>query len=197
MAKETFVELPPIVIRRMKLTVVGDSPLITHRFSEKAKKMMLDKQQKKAAQGREAKDPEQQFRESLYPHPDGGYGFPAVAFKAAAVNACRFEGNITMTVARGAFHIPGDLVHIDGDEPEMREDMVRIAHSTADIRYRGMFRNWKCTFDVMYNENVLSMEQIVNLFNIAGFGAGVGEWRPGSKSGGSFGMFHVDGADNE
>ena len=49
----------------------------------------------------------------------------------------------------------------------------------------------------MYNENVLSMEQIVNLFNIAGFGAGVGEWRPGSKSGGSFGMFHVDGADNE
>lgn len=33
-------------------------------------------------------------------------------------------------------------------------------------------------------------EQIVNLFNVAGFACGVGEWRP-SKDG-SFGTFHVE-----
>jgi len=64
----------------MKLTLIGDSPLITHQWSAKAKKMMLDKQMKKATGAREAKNPEQDYKDSLYVHPDGGYGFPAIAF---------------------------------------------------------------------------------------------------------------------
>jgi hypothetical protein len=43
---------------------------------------------------------------------------------------------------------------------------------------------------VRYNRNVLSAEQIVSLFNTAGFAIGIGEWRP-QKNGG-FGMFHVE-----
>jgi hypothetical protein len=43
--------------------------------------------------------------------------------------------------------------------------------------------------DVRFNRNVLSAAQIVNLFNTAGFGGGIGEWRP--EKDGQFGMFHV------
>lgn len=187
--KETFITLPALNIQFLKLRLVGDSPLICHAWSEKAKREMLDKQMKKAKQAKEAKNPDADFRASLYPHPEGGYGFPAVAFKAAAVDACSSVEGVTKVEARGAFHIIGDMVKING-EPTPREDMVRIGMGTADIRYRGEFREWSTEITLRYNANVLSAEQIANLFNTAGFAVGIGEWRP--QRDGSFGMFHVE-----
>ncbi len=182
------IELPRLNIERMRITLIGDSPLICHAWSRKAKEQMLAKQMKKAKAAKEAKDPEQDFLDSLYQHPDGGYGFPAVAFKSSAVDACSHISGVTKVEARGAFHIDVELVQIVG-EPTPREDMVRIAMGTADIRYRGEFKTWHAEIELRYNANVLSPEQIVNLFNTAGFAIGVGEWRP--QRDGSFGMFHV------
>lgn len=190
------ITLPPLNIQRAEITLVGDSPLICHAWSHKAKEQMLAKQMKKAKQAKEAKDPEQDFWDSLYILQDDAdrnpskmvFGFPSVGFKAAAVDACSHVEGVTKVEARGAFHIVGDMVVLNG-HPQMREDMVRIAMGTADIRYRGEFREWSTTFTLRYNASVLSIEQIVNLFNTAGFAIGVGEWRP--QKDGSFGMFHV------
>jgi hypothetical protein len=186
----TTIEVPRFDRGRAAITLAGDSPLICHAWSDKAKKMMLDKQMKKAKGGKEAKDPERDFLDSLYPHPDGGYGFPIVGFKAAAVSACRYVDGLPMTIARGAFHINGELAKIEGSDPVSREDMVRVGMGTADIRYRGQFDPWSVTLDLVYNPAALSLEQIVNLFNIAGFGVGVGEWRP--EKDGQYGRFHVE-----
>ena len=194
------ISIPAVKINEVRITLIGDSPMICHAWSEKAKKEMLDKQMKKAKGGKEAKDPFKDFIDSLYwlsdkpisPTMDSlvnaKFGFPAVAFKSAAVDACSYADGITKVMARGAFHISSDMVVIQG-VPEMREDMVRIGMGTADIRYRGEFRTWKAELDIRYNEAALSVEQIVNLFNIGGFAVGVGEWRP--QKDGSFGMFHV------
>lgn len=182
------VSVPRINVQHMQLTLIGDSPLISHKWSEKAKKEMLDKQMKRAKTAKAAKDPEQDYRDSMYEIPDGGYGFPCVAFKAAAVSACRFADGMKMTEARGAFHVVGELAPLVG-EPAMREDMVRVGMGTADIRYRGEFRLWRTTLAIDYNADAISAEQIVNLFNLAGFGVGVGEWRP--ERDGSYGRFHV------
>lgn len=188
MAIPTVIAIPQIAIKELQLTLIGDSPLICHKWSDKAKQMMLDKQTGKAIQKKAPKDPEQDYKDSLYDHPDGGYGFPSVGFKAAAVSACRSVEGIKMTEARAAFHVPGELIKIEG-EPRPREDMVRIGMGTADIRYRGEFPDWRAKVTVRYNEAVLTPSQIVNLFNVAGFGVGVGEWRP--EKDGSYGMFHV------
>lgn len=187
--KEETIEIPRIEIGYLEILLIGDSPLIMHRWSEKAKKEILDKQMKVAKKGKEAKSPERDFQDSIYHHPDGGYGFPSVAFKNAAVSACRFTDGTKMTVARGAFHVEGEFVKIEGAEPEPREDMVRIGMGTADIRYRAEFKNWKAKVRLAYNKHALSSAQIVNLFNLAGFGVGVGEWRP--EKDGQFGRFHV------
>lgn len=199
--KEERIIIPEIELRTMKIKVVGDSPLITHKWSEKAKRMMLDKQMKKATKAKDAKDPWMDFCEALYwldgmpEEPteeditNARFGFPACAFKAAAVDAgYQQEVLAKKTTARGAFHILGDLVEIKG-VPEMREDMVRIGMGTADIRYRPEFKEWSAELVIRYNPNVMSAEQIINLINIGGFACGVGEWRP-SKDG-SFGTFHV------
>ncbi len=183
------IQLPPLDIRLLHVRLVGDSPLICHAWSEKAKGMMLAKQMKKAKAAKEAKDPQQDFEDSLYRMPNGqGYGFPTIAFKAAAVAACRFVDGIKMTEVRGAFHIPGELARINGT-PTPREDMVRVGMGTADLRYRGQFTEWSVDLPVRFNAGALSAEQIVHLFNSAGFGVGVGEWRP--ERDGSYGMFHV------
>lgn len=176
-------------LRTIVLKVVGDSPLIAHKWSEKAKQQMRDKQGKKAKAPKEAKNPEECYRGTLYEHPDGGYGFPAVAFKAAAVDACSFVDGLTKVAARGAFHIQGDMVKIEGSAPRMREDMVRVGMGVADLRYRAEFPTWKASLTIQFNASVISAEQIVDLFRIAGFAVGVGEWRP--QRDGSFGRFRV------
>jgi len=202
-AKEQSIEviIPPIQIKELRLTLIGDSPMICHAWSEKAKKEMLDKQMKRAKGGKDAKDPFKDFIDSLYwlsdkpknPTMDdvanARFSFPSVAFKSSAVDACSYADGITKVMTRGAFHIIGDMVEIQG-VPEMREDMVRIGMGTADIRYRGEFKNWKAELSIRYNEAALSVEQIINLFNIGGFAVGIGEWRP--QKDGSFGMFHVE-----
>ncbi|MEE5994731.1 MAG: hypothetical protein V3G42_16130 [Oscillospiraceae bacterium] len=62
---------------------------------------------------------------------------------------------------------------------------------TADLRYRGEFKNWKATFTVIYNASNAdySVETIINVLNAGGFTCGIGEWRP--ERDGDFGTFHV------
>jgi len=195
------IELPPLAIKTIEIPIVGDSPLIVHAFSKKAREQMLAKQTKKASAGREAKDPWRDFVESMYwldGMPDqpseedvqkGRFGFPAVAFKAAAVTACTSIGSITKVAARQAFHVEGEFVEIKGPPPSMREDIARVGMGTADLRYRGEFDPWSAILTVKYNANVMSAAQVVNLFQTAGFAVGVGEWRP--ERDGVYGRFHV------
>lgn len=204
-AAET-VELQPIKVEGFSVTLVGDSPLIVHRWSEKAKKQILDAQMRKAKSGKEMRNPVRDFAESLYwlsemPEIENEadfeaaikagakFGFPATAFKQAAVSA-GFRGKILKNKVEtyAAFHIENELVEIVG-LPTLREDMVRLGMGVADIRFRAEFKIWETTLDIRYNVNATSPEILVNLFNLGGFGVGVGEWR--SEKGGEFGRFHV------
>ena len=197
MAKVTqqVIELKKINIQRVTIELVGDSPLIVHAWSAKAKKEMLDKQMKKAKGPKIAKNPEKDYMDAFYRMEDGSPGFPSIAFKSAAVSAAgRFADGMKMTEVRGCFHIEGELVEVIG-EPNMREDMVRIGMGMADIRYRPEFKEWRVKLPIRYNADAISLEQIVNLFNMAGFGVGVGEWRP--EKDGLFGMFRVSTTEEE
>ena len=191
-SKPTGIELPPLALETVEISIIGTSPLICHAWSEKARKAMADKQQKKATAGRarEAKEPFQEFAASLYWLSDqpekateghveeGRFGFPAIAFKSAAVDACTSTGTITKVAARQAFHITGEYVELLGPPPAMREDVARVGMGAADLRYRGEFDPWGAKVQVQINTAVISAEQIVTLFNLAGFAVGVGDWRP-------------------
>lgn len=191
MAAAQKIELPALSIQTITLMLVGDSPLIVHAWSEKAKRQMLDKQMKKASKGKEAKDPEADYEACFYRTPTGAYGFPAIGVKSAMVGACRFV-DMKMTEARGAFHIDGEMLTVIGN-PRPREDMVRIGMGVADIRYRPEFPEWRVPVSIKFNSAVTSAEQIANLLNVAGFAIGIGEWRP--ERNGSYGRFHVGSAD--
>lgn len=219
-AKSTeVVEIRPIDMKTVEVTLVGDTPMIMHAWSEKAKRMMLEAQQGKAkGKKKPIKNPVDDFIQSMYwltekpIYPDGSseevceeafnkaiangakFGFPVTAFKQAAISAAYRMGWVKNQMGlRGAFFIEseyGDMVEIKSDTPIMREDMVKIAGGTADIRYRGEFRNWSATFKVKYNANgEFSLENIINIINAGGTICGAGEWRP--ERDGQFGMYHV------
>ena len=204
-ANQGTITLPPLNLEKIEALIIGDTPLIVHAWSMKAKQEMLAKQTMKATAGKAAKNPDQDYIDSLYPIEGGGYGFPSVGIKAAMVTACTSIAGVTKVAARQAFRVVGeqalikgarkgltmrqDMVRILGSEPEMREDMVKISMGTADLRYRGQFFPWAIRVSIGYNANVLSAEQLLNLLNCAGFGVGLGEWR--SERDGQYGSFHV------
>jgi hypothetical protein len=194
---ETIINLPRMAREKINITLIGETPLIVHRFAEKAKREMLEKQTKSAQKGKAAKNPEA--------------GFPAVAFKAAAVTACTSLAGITKVAARQAFHVSGqqsirqgafsaaitteELVEVHCPAPTMREDMVRVGMGTSDIRYRAQYWPWAVDLIVEFNPLAMSAEQVLNLFNTAGFACGVGEWRP--ERDGSNGRFRVAEASDD
>jgi len=133
---ERRVVIPKLNSKEYRLGIKSTSQLILHRFSDKSKQQMLQKQIKTAGIGREAKDPIADFVNALhlFEEEDGirqklyerlhkasvvppcdvtkffkgvGFGFPADGFKKAAVDACR-NTDLPMTVARGAFFILED-----------------------------------------------------------------------------------------
>ena len=208
-----LIEIRPIEIQKTTIRIVGDTPLIMHAWSEKAKREMLDKQMKKTkSAAREAKNPVEDFVRSMYwltPMPtdmtedgfekaiaDGArFGFPVTAFKQAAISAAYRMGWAKDKMSlRGAFFIDSDenqMIEIHSDTPVMREDMVKVGMGTADIRYRGEFRNWYADIVISYNKNGQhTLEQILNILNAGGYVCGVGEWRP--ERDGQNGMFHVE-----
>lgn len=213
-ANTEVIEIRPIEIKKVTVRIVGDTPLIMHAWSEKAKRMMLEAQMGVAkGKKKEAKNPVDDFIRSMYwltPMPEDGtmesfeeaiangarFGFPVTAFKQAAISAAYRMGWAKDKMSmRGAFFIDSDengMIEIHSDTPEMREDMVKVGMGTADIRYRGEFKNWYADLTISYNANgQYSLENIVNIINAGGYVCGVGEWRP--ERDGQNGMFHVAG----
>ena len=122
--------------------------------------------------------------------PKSKFGFPTLAFKAAAIDAAFQQGLVDKkTTLRGAIQVIGEFAEIEGT-PTIREDVGRIGMGTAELRYRAEFKDWKTKLQVQYNTGAVSAEQIVNVFNIGGFANGIGDWRP--AKGGTFGTYHIE-----
>jgi hypothetical protein len=189
------VSIDRIGVRTMIVPILGTSPLVVHRFSEKAKRAMLD-----AMQGRKspkvAKDPQADYEGAFYRFKDGGYGFPTVGFKAATIGGARFYSGVTMRELkqfmffRGEVGVDGQmLARIEG-EPHIREDVVRVGRGGTDLRYRPEFTEWQTELTVIYVTSSITQNSILSLIDAGGMGVGVGEWRP--ERDGDFGTYQID-----
>jgi hypothetical protein len=194
--------------------LVGDTPIITHAWSEKAKREMLSKQVKATKGGREARDPQADFVSSLYEMGDGSFGFPATGIKNCILSAAHKDKGIARSATMAALWLNAEmvrsrpalagaicdmpLVRIHGSEPEMREDMVKVGaglNKTASLAYRAQFTTWAMKVTGRFNSAAISAEQLAFLIQEAGMSYGLGEWRNERK--GMFGAFHLADAEEE
>ena len=74
--------------------------------------------------------------------------------------------------------------------PVITEDTVRVGQGSADLRYRPYFHEWAVNMEFEIDAELLRLEDLCNLIDRAGFGVGIGEWRP--EKGGEYGRFEVD-----
>lgn len=182
MKNENKIEIKEFQIKKVAIPVVGISPLVTHRFSEKARKMIEDKQAGKAKNKKhEIRNPEEDYELAKHVSVDGWEGFPAAGFKAAMIRGAKMIGMV-MKDTQTAFFVQADceetqLVRIYG-ESRMRTDQVRVGMGSADIRYRPEYPKWGANLTIEFNEGVLSRDQIFQLVKAAGYGCGIGEMRP-------------------
>lgn len=208
---EEVVEIKPLDNRQVKIQIIGDTPLIVHAWSDKAKRMMLEAQQKTTkTKAKEIRDPYDEFINSMYwltEKPESTveafeqavskgakWSFPVGAIKMAGNSAAYRAGWVKNQMQlRGSYFLKtewGDMAEIKGDTPIIREDMVRIGMGSADLRYRAEFRNWTMEMILEYNAGgELTLEQIMNVVNLGGYSVGIGEWRP--EKDGDFGRYHI------
>lgn len=194
------IKIDRIPAETILVPILGTTPLIVHRFDEKAKRMMLDREQGRKAV-KTIRDPKADYEASMYRTDTGGYGFPSVGFKSATVAAARFyDKSVTMVGLRQALFFHGvysksagqNLVEIVG-EPIMREDYVRFGQGSTDLRYRAEFTEWSAVLRITYVTSSLARSSVLSLVDAGGMGVGVGEWRPLSKqSSGEFGTYTLD-----
>jgi hypothetical protein len=191
------IQLKRLARAMARIKIEGTAPLITHRFSAKAQQDMLDSQKGRTIT-KEHKNPEALYEAALHRLPGDRYGFPATGFKVAITRGASHFNNrkLTMRGLSSTLFVMGEgtdmLVEITGAEPKMREDRVRIAHGSTDIRIRPEFWPWGAELQIIYLPSQLSVDSVVALVDAGGMG-GIGEWRPASKESysGMYGTFKV------
>jgi hypothetical protein len=189
----TQIKLHPQNIREIRFSVIGTSPYIQHAWSSKGLNQMRMTAQERKKVPKVARDPEAEAKGAMYTL-DGKPAFPLLQIKAAMVNAAHKDIGLEKTMFKKSFFIPSDnperLIEMECSEPIIREDIVRVGRGATDLRYRPEFQTWRVNVIAHYDADNLNAEDIINLVNRAGFGVGVGDWRP--EKGGEFGRFKID-----
>ena len=200
------VTIPPLNLQRVVVRLVGETPLIVHPKEEKAMAAIRSDdavRQKKAKETEADAERRRRFVEvpKDWPHwmadPKKRLvdAFPAVAFKRAAVRACKYvegidmvDANIHLQVCKGSVLVP---LILEGP-PEADRDYPRLQGRTPDLRFRPSYFPWAVDLEVEFDADNLSVTDVFNLFNRGGR-AGVGEKRP--EKGYSSGMFAVSSSE--
>lgn len=191
---DAVIKLKPLNKKYFEVTIVGVTPLIFHCWSEKPKKEMREKKTLgKKTRERVVAVPEEEAELTTYRLSDGSVAFPVTGIKSAIRDAAHKDLGIAKNlIDRGLFvrADEGFLVRVNTPGLKMREDMVRVGVSrAADLRWRNEAQEWSIKLRLEYDADWLQPETIVNLIQRAGFGIGIGEWRP--EKSGDFGRFEV------
>ena len=208
MAKGKQKDASTIQLTRLKdavieVPIIGLTPVIPHRWSEKAiRSMPGHPDAEKVKKDKGLRTPEEEATAALYLFGDDDQSIddrlaiPATAFKAAIVGACRFFEKPTMVECRQLIFVEGEgpegLVRITG-ERELHEDLPRNANGSSDLRYRYYIKNWLAILRIRYAPQRINKESVVTLVDAAGRG-GVCDWRPSAPKSdtGTHGTWRVD-----
>ena len=182
-------------MKTVQIEIRGITPLLVHRFTEHAEK---------AAKTRRIEtttvDPRDEATKNAYIAADGSYYFSAFAIPNA-MSAAGSTHKATGTrrtlrfVVPSAIRLTSDTITIlNGEGPAKRFEVdsrpVTIPATKGRImRHRPRFDEWGAKFNLLINDDLLSVEMAHQLLNEAGQSIGIGDFRPEKR--GPFGTFRV------
>lgn len=191
--------IPAVSPRKLIVRIEGNAPLLMNNGARK-KDIFNDVPEGEVKKKRKLPTMRELYEQSMYGETKGRdgktlYRFPAVAFKVAMVDACRFAEGLTMVMARGAIFVKGTDPHdssyvlVEGT-PEEFQHVGRTNSGGPCPNCRAKFNKWSTDIVLEFSDQIRDID-VLNLLNLAGFHCGVGDWRPMSKhsSSGQFGRF--------
>ena len=192
--------------KRAAIAIRGTSPMVQHKFSEKARNTMVAIQeegsQSRKGRKRDPKDFNAVYEAAKHVSTEGWCGIPASAFRNAMISACRIVG-FKMTLAKLSLFVDADgygsdgtpLVKITKGEPVQHLAPARNANGSTDIRCRPMWHEWEAKLRLRWDGDQFSPTDIANLLSRVGAQVGIGEGRADSRmsSGMGWGFFELVG----
>jgi hypothetical protein len=201
--QETELQIIEVHRQHMDVYVVGESPLVLNRMSEKAKHELLHPKGRMTAYDKQVNvkhNPREEFNSAPYRLSSGPtlLALPSTAFKGALSSAALdIQGAKKAQIARLTY-VEGEYVGVYGI-PKLYMSVVRSAdmNHTPDIRTRAILKEWAAKFTVSYVIPLLKQTAIINLIGASGVYIGVGDGRPekGKLSFGRFTIVRKDDAD--
>lgn len=203
--KEINIELKPLGIKTMNITIVGDGDLVLNKMNDVTAKQLTDARKDKAKSTQKPNEWEAvitsihwydgkptDFSEAgLYNALENNKPcITAFALKKSFGDAVvRNEIDKYKTKFDASVNIiaKGGLVPVAFAEHTLDEKLMSPKKGAPVLVRLNRFSGWSATFTVQFMENVYSAEQIVNIINLAGFGLGIGS---GRSSG--YGRYHVE-----
>lgn len=187
----------------MVFNIVGTTPLILHRMSEKALHELLLPRGRKTAADKASTlkhDPYTEYRASAYTSSKETnptlLTFLASAFKRSLSDAALDLPGAKKAQIGRLTYVEGDYINIYGI-PKMLMSVVRSAdmNKTPDIRTRMIVPEWACRIEISYVMPIMRDQAVANLMAAAGISIGVGDWRP-QKGAGNYGQFRLASSDD-
>jgi hypothetical protein len=201
--QETTIEVPALEREVLELYLVGVTPLLFNRMSEKARRELLLPRGRKTAADRKQElkhDPLEEYRASVYVAPEEAETYlalPSPAVKGALAQAAVDVPGATKAAIQRLVRVHGYRVPVWG-VPQLFITGVRLQDRdrTPDIRTRAIVPRWACRVEISYVRPLLNQRAVVNLLAAAGEIVGVGDFRQ-EKGRGDFGLFRVAGPDDQ
>lgn len=186
--------LEPIVVKKIKVTIKGKTPLLMDRFPESAQNSILAKQTGLSKSNKKkVRDTAEETKDAVHMTASGKVGFPIQGFKAGMMECTSFVGDKFFSKKL----VAGSVKIVNGEDgliPLKYKKQTVLRHNIShNIKFSPQFHDWSCELEILYDSNNISAQDILTLINYAGFYVGVGSWRPKcrDKGSGEFGTYEV------
>lgn len=182
-------------MKRVHVEIRGITPLLINRFDEGAEQ---SKPSRRVIV--ENRDPREEATKKAYIAKDGTFYFSAFSIpnsmgNAGASHKLKGSRKSARFIVPSAIRIESDAITImNGNGPAKQFEVdarpVTIPATKGRImRYRPRFDEWGAQFDLLVNDDLMSVELAHKLLEEAGQTIGIGDFRPEKR--GPFGTFRV------
>lgn len=211
MAKKTettqTIELKPLNVKFARITIVGDGDLVLNKMNDVSARKLTDERKNKAKSkevanrweeiitamhwysGKPTDFSDKGLEEALKPENNApcitAFGLKKSFGQAVVQNkidtySTKFNASVNI-IAKGG------LVPIKFAEHAVDEKLMSPKKGAPVLVSMNRFSGWSAKFDIQYTENSYSLEQILDIVRLAGFGIGIGS---GRSSG--YGRYHIE-----
>jgi len=187
---QTIVQLQELKKEKIVVEIIGLTPLMMEKMDMDVVERYNLKKGKKLSE-KDDKLEEEKYETKKHFTDDGKIGFPSTGFLKGMVEVAPYIDGLDKKRVRGSIRIMNDIIPIKYKSEIKDIKWGKTSGITKSPRkiIRPKYTDWSCKLEIVYNSTNISVEQVINLLNWAGFQMGIGGFRP--EHSGTYGQYEV------